>query len=153
MEVKTFLAKNYVNFRGWKTKRKIVVIESDDWGSIRMNNKDSILYFDLHYLPCVVPADSHTHFEKNVTYNIALKSTTYVKRNVTLHVTTSRTNVTDCLGLLPHGELVHEDAPRKFKAQKSPPISREARFLTFVRFSRGYQRLRPCPRILPSDCP
>lgn len=26
----------YVQFRGWKTKRRIVVIESDDWGSIRM---------------------------------------------------------------------------------------------------------------------
>jgi hypothetical protein len=30
------LAKYYINFRGWKTRRKIVVIESDDWGSIRM---------------------------------------------------------------------------------------------------------------------
>lgn len=26
--------------RGWKTDRKIVVIESDDWGSIRMPNRD-----------------------------------------------------------------------------------------------------------------
>src|SRR5690554_3899588 len=25
--------------RGWRTNRKIVVIESDDWGSIRMPNK------------------------------------------------------------------------------------------------------------------
>ena len=30
------LAKHYINLRGWKTNRKIVVIESDDWGSIRM---------------------------------------------------------------------------------------------------------------------
>lgn len=29
----------YVNFKGWRTKRKIVVIESDDWGSIRMPSK------------------------------------------------------------------------------------------------------------------
>lgn len=35
-------AKNYINFRGWSTKRKIVVIESDDWGSVRM--ADSSVY-------------------------------------------------------------------------------------------------------------
>src|SRR5690554_2726796 len=27
--------------RGWKTDRKIVVIESDDWGSIRIPDKDT----------------------------------------------------------------------------------------------------------------
>ena len=30
----------FVNFFGWRTNRKIVVIESDDWGSIRMPSKD-----------------------------------------------------------------------------------------------------------------
>lgn len=29
----------YVNSRGWRTDRKIIVIESDDWGSIRMPSK------------------------------------------------------------------------------------------------------------------
>jgi hypothetical protein len=33
------LRKSYVNYRGWTTKRKLVLIESDDWGSIRMPNK------------------------------------------------------------------------------------------------------------------
>lgn len=27
-------------WRGWKTSRKIIVIESDDWGSIRMPSKE-----------------------------------------------------------------------------------------------------------------
>lgn len=40
MNLKTYLAKNYVNFRGWKTTKKIVVIESDDWGSIRTPSKE-----------------------------------------------------------------------------------------------------------------
>lgn len=32
---------NYVlNLRGWRTDRRILVIESDDWGSIRMPSKD-----------------------------------------------------------------------------------------------------------------
>ena len=32
--------RNLVNYPGWHTKRKIVVIESDDWGSIRMPSKE-----------------------------------------------------------------------------------------------------------------
>jgi hypothetical protein len=39
MNTRKFLTKNYINFRAWKTNRKIVVIESDDWGSIRMRSK------------------------------------------------------------------------------------------------------------------
>ena len=34
--IKKNIARNLVNFSGWQTKRKIIVIESDDWGSIRM---------------------------------------------------------------------------------------------------------------------
>ncbi len=30
------IARHLVNYRGWHTNKKIVVIESDDWGSIRM---------------------------------------------------------------------------------------------------------------------
>lgn len=33
------LIKNLANLPGWRTNRKIVVIESDDWGSIRMSSK------------------------------------------------------------------------------------------------------------------
>lgn len=33
------LRKSLSNFAGWNTKRKILVIESDDWGSIRTKNK------------------------------------------------------------------------------------------------------------------
>ena len=34
----------YSNFGGWTTNRKIVVIESDDWGSIRMPSKEVYNY-------------------------------------------------------------------------------------------------------------
>jgi hypothetical protein len=34
------LKRNLSNIPGWRTKRKIVVIESDDWGAIRMASKD-----------------------------------------------------------------------------------------------------------------
>jgi hypothetical protein len=33
------LAKNYINAVGWRTNKKLLVIESDDWGSIRVPSK------------------------------------------------------------------------------------------------------------------
>ncbi|RKS01871.1 hypothetical protein [Flavobacterium sp. 102] len=41
MNLITLLRKSYVNYRGWSTHKKIVVIESDDWGSIRMPNTET----------------------------------------------------------------------------------------------------------------
>ena len=35
------LAKNYVNFRGVSLHKKYVIIESDDWGAIRVPDKAS----------------------------------------------------------------------------------------------------------------
>ena len=37
--IKSTLSRNVTNALGWKTNRKIVVIESDDWGSIRSTQK------------------------------------------------------------------------------------------------------------------
>jgi len=34
------IKQNLINIPGWRTNRKIVVIESDDWGSIRMPSKE-----------------------------------------------------------------------------------------------------------------
>jgi len=39
MSLKSGLRGNLANLAGWRSKRKIVVIESDDWGSIRMPTK------------------------------------------------------------------------------------------------------------------
>jgi hypothetical protein len=41
MNIKQTISRNLINIPGWRTRRKIVVIESDDWGSIRMSSKDS----------------------------------------------------------------------------------------------------------------
>ena len=35
MKIKKTITRNLLNVRGWQTRRKIVVIESDDWGTIR----------------------------------------------------------------------------------------------------------------------
>jgi hypothetical protein len=37
---KSYIKRNISNIPGWNTRRHIVVIESDDWGSIRMPSKD-----------------------------------------------------------------------------------------------------------------
>jgi hypothetical protein len=39
-KLRSILSQNVNNIRGWKTNRKIIVIESDDWGSIRMPSKE-----------------------------------------------------------------------------------------------------------------
>ncbi len=38
--LKRELAQHYLNLPGWRTSRKLMVIESDDWGSIRMPCRD-----------------------------------------------------------------------------------------------------------------
>jgi len=38
--IKIKFSRNIYNIQGWRTNRKIVVIESDDWGSIRMPSRD-----------------------------------------------------------------------------------------------------------------
>ena len=40
MEIKSKLTHNLVNVPGWRTNRHLVVIESDDWGSVRMPSRE-----------------------------------------------------------------------------------------------------------------
>ena len=49
--IKSAITRNLINLPGWLTKRKIVVIESDDWGSVRMSSKDAYNYFLTKGLP------------------------------------------------------------------------------------------------------
>lgn len=38
--INNLLRKNYRNISGWRTSKKLLIIESDDWGSIRMPSKE-----------------------------------------------------------------------------------------------------------------
>lgn len=40
LSIKEKLAKNFINFKGWSTNQKFVLIESDDWGAIRMPSRE-----------------------------------------------------------------------------------------------------------------
>lgn len=51
LKLKEKIAKNYINSLGWRTNKKYVIIESDDWGTIRMPSKT--VYHELikHRIP------------------------------------------------------------------------------------------------------
>lgn len=40
MNIKSLITNNAINIPGWHTRRKIVVIESDDWGAVRMPSRE-----------------------------------------------------------------------------------------------------------------
>ena len=40
MRLEKTIIHNLLNIPGWHTNRKIVVIESDDWGSVRMPSRE-----------------------------------------------------------------------------------------------------------------
>jgi hypothetical protein len=52
--------RNISNIPGWRTDRKIVVIESDDWGSIRMPSKKTYDYLEAHGID-LASGDSHRY--------------------------------------------------------------------------------------------
>jgi len=40
-KIRSELARHALNYRGWRTDRKLIVIESDDWGSVRMPSREA----------------------------------------------------------------------------------------------------------------
>lgn len=52
---------NLINIPGWRSKRKIVVFESDDWGSVRMASKEALNYFLKLGYP--VDKDPYNYFD------------------------------------------------------------------------------------------
>lgn len=65
------LRKNLANIPGWRTSRKIVVIESDDWGSVRIRDRDAYkalkkagLNVDRYHYDSVESLESNSDLEK-----------------------------------------------------------------------------------------
>ncbi len=59
LSIKEKLSKNYINAIGWKTKQKYLIIESDDWGAIRMPDISTYKIF----IENCIPVDS-LHIDK-----------------------------------------------------------------------------------------
>lgn len=51
MKLKKTITRNLLNIRGWQTNRRIVVIESDDWGTVRVSGKEAYQHFLKNNLP------------------------------------------------------------------------------------------------------
>lgn len=60
ISIKQKLAKNYINAIGWNTSRKLLLIESDDWGAIRMPSKKTF----NKLLDCNINVDK-SYFDRN----------------------------------------------------------------------------------------
>ncbi len=66
MGIKKNITRNLLNIRGWKSSRKIVVIESDDWGTVRVSSKEAYNYFLKNNLPVnECPYNSNDTLESN----------------------------------------------------------------------------------------
>lgn len=48
-QLKHKFGNNLINIQGWRTSRKIMVLESDDWGTIRMPNPETRKYLTSKY--------------------------------------------------------------------------------------------------------
>jgi hypothetical protein len=69
--IKELLRQNLRNIRGWTSKRKIVVFESDDWGSIRSSSKEGLKYLKNKGIPvekCHYMTNDSLASEKDLTY-------------------------------------------------------------------------------------
>ena len=63
---KKIITRNLLNIPGWRTNRKIVVIESDDWGTIRMSSKQAYEQFLNNGYPVnECPYNSNDALESN----------------------------------------------------------------------------------------
>lgn len=60
LTLKEKITKNYINARGWKTNQKYLIIESDDWGAIRMPSRE--VYEE--FIKNKIPVDQFS-FDKN----------------------------------------------------------------------------------------
>ncbi|MBL0356326.1 MAG: hypothetical protein IPP72_05305 [Chitinophagaceae bacterium] len=74
------LTRNLLNIRGWQSKRQIVVIESDDWGTIRVSSKDAYNHFLKNGLPVnECPYNSNDALENNEDMELLFETLASVK--------------------------------------------------------------------------
>ncbi|KAF5067438.1 hypothetical protein DSECCO2_253580 [anaerobic digester metagenome] len=65
-KVRQAITRNLLNIPGWRTRRKIVVFESDDWGSIRMASPEAYQHFlNLGYPVDQCPYNRYDMLESN----------------------------------------------------------------------------------------
>lgn len=77
---KTKLTRNIINVPGWRTSRKIIVIESDDWGSIRMSSGAAYSQFLKNKIPVdKCPYNRNDSLESNEDMEMLFETLSSVK--------------------------------------------------------------------------
>lgn len=80
MSIKKTITRNLLNVRGWQTGRKIVVIESDDWGTVRVSGKEAYDYFLKNNLPVdTCPYNCNDMLENNDDMELLFETLSSVK--------------------------------------------------------------------------
>ena len=78
--IKKYLTGNLLNVPGWQTRRKIVVIESDDWGTIRMASTNAYNRFLKNNFPVdECPYSSFDALESNEDLEMLFEALSAVK--------------------------------------------------------------------------
>lgn len=67
----------FFNLPGWHTQRKLIVFESDDWGSIRFSSKEAYDYFKMLGYPLQESAYSQDSLESNTDITSLLEVLSY----------------------------------------------------------------------------
>jgi len=80
MNLKKKITRNLLNIRGWQTNRKIVVIESDDWGTVRVSSKEAYRHFLKNGFPVnECPYNSNDMLESNQDIELLFEALAAVK--------------------------------------------------------------------------
>lgn len=80
ISVKNNLSRNLLNLPGWRTDRKIVVIESDDWGTIRLSSASAYQHFLASKFPVnECPYNSNDALESNDDMELLFEALSSVK--------------------------------------------------------------------------
>lgn len=80
MNFKRKVTRNLLNIRGWQTNRTIVVIESDDWGTVRVSSKGAYNSFLQQHLPVdKCPYNSNDMLESNTDMEMLFEVLSSVK--------------------------------------------------------------------------
>jgi len=79
--LKQNITRNLLNLRGWQSgSRKIVVIESDDWGTVRVSSKEAYHHFLKNNLPVnECPYNSNDMLESNEDIELLYETLASVK--------------------------------------------------------------------------
>lgn len=94
LSFKQNLTRNLLNIPGWRSNRKIVVIESDDWGTIRVSSGSAYQQFLKHGYPVdECPYNSNDALESNDDLELLFETLSSIKDCKNNHAILTANNI------------------------------------------------------------